>query len=114
MGDLAEAAVLSQQRDAIRPLITDLEAAATRSRSPVLLAGLSYARPLLAPDREAEPLFLAALGDHLTGWPLLRARTQLAYGQWLRRQRRIEISARSELRGALRASAVDTLLASVP
>jgi DNA-binding CsgD family transcriptional regulator len=58
-----------------------------------------YARPLLAPEGEAEPRFRAALTTDMTRWPLYRARLQLAFGEWLRRQRRT-----AEARGPLRAA----------
>ena len=52
--------------------------------------GLRHARAVLAQDpEEAADRFSAALGADLTRWPLQRARLLLAYGQWLRRQRRI-------------------------
>jgi DNA-binding CsgD family transcriptional regulator len=47
-----------------------------------------FARPLLAEDGSAEPLFQQALDADLSAWPLYRARLQLCYGRWLRRQRR--------------------------
>jgi hypothetical protein len=56
--------------------------------SPKLRVALEYARPLLAGDA-AEALFEAALGTHLTRWPLHRARLLLAYGVCLRRRKRI-------------------------
>jgi DNA-binding CsgD family transcriptional regulator len=60
---------------------------------------LSYARALLADDRDAEQLYASALRQDLARWPLLKARIQLAYGSWLRRQRRA-VDARSPLRSA--------------
>jgi DNA-binding CsgD family transcriptional regulator len=60
--------------------------------------GLLHARALLALDPgEAAGRFDEALGTDLTHWPLQRARLLLAYGQWLRRQRRI-----ADSRGPLR------------
>jgi len=50
---------------------------------------LEFARPLLAEETEAEALFAAGLATDLTRWPFARARLQLAYGTWLRRQRRV-------------------------
>jgi hypothetical protein len=50
-------------------------------------------------DRQAENRFEEALGADLGSWPFQRARLQLAYGQWLRRQRRITDS-RAPLREA--------------
>jgi len=55
---------------------------------------------VLAQDSgEAADRFDEALGADLTRWPLQRARLLLAYGQWLRRQRRIADS-RASLRQA--------------
>src|SRR5437879_6781869 len=57
-------------------------------------------RALLAEDdQEAADRFDEALGANLTNWPFQRARLLLAYGQWLRRQRRIAES-RASLRDA--------------
>ena len=54
---------------------------------------------MLADDDHAEDLYLEALGRDLTRWPWARARLQLAYGSWLRRQRRVAES-RAPLRAA--------------
>ena len=62
-------------------------------------AGMRHARPLLADDQDAEPLFQTALDAELARWPVLRPRIQLAYGAWLRRQRRVAES-RAPLRAA--------------
>jgi DNA-binding CsgD family transcriptional regulator len=103
IGDLAEAAIHSGHQDDARILANELEPLAAQMRSPLLLAGLSYARPLLAEDGTvAETLFQAGLGVQLTPWTLHRARLQLAYGAWLRRQRRVA-EARTHLRAAMEA-----------
>ncbi|HJW61553.1 MAG TPA: LuxR C-terminal-related transcriptional regulator [Actinomycetota bacterium] len=60
---------------------------------------MRHARPLLADDQDAEPLFQTALDAELARWPVLRPRIQLAYGAWLRRQRRVAES-RAPLRAA--------------
>jgi DNA-binding CsgD family transcriptional regulator len=65
----------------------------------VLEVGLVLARPLLAADEEAGTLFDASLAADLSGWPFARARLLLAYGAWLRRQRRVAES-RVPLRAA--------------
>jgi DNA-binding CsgD family transcriptional regulator len=70
--------------------------------------GSPWARPqvarleaLVAPDAGAEVRFEDALERHaLGGGPLERARTQLLYGEWLRRQRR-RVDSRVQLRAAL-------------
>ncbi|MGY1986539.1 ATP-binding protein [Blastococcus sp. SYSU DS0669] len=99
VGDLVEAAVHSGHRAEVEPVLTDLEALAARTPSPVLHIGLRYGRALLAPDDEAEELFAAALAADLGSWPFPRARLQLAHGAWLRRCRRAAES-RAPLRAA--------------
>jgi DNA-binding CsgD family transcriptional regulator len=99
VGELAEAAVHSGHRDAARAVVEDLGPLAAQTPSPLLHVGLLYARPLLADDEDAEPLFEAALGADLTRWPFVRARLLLAYGAWLRRRRRVAES-RAPLRAA--------------
>lgn len=99
LGDLVEAAVHSGHRDEARAVVKELEPLAEQTRSPILLAGLTYARPLLASAEDAEALFLAGLAADLTNWPLARERLQLAYGAWLRRQRRV-VESRTPLRAA--------------
>ncbi|HKE13857.1 MAG TPA: AAA family ATPase [Kofleriaceae bacterium] len=99
LGLLAEAAVQSGQRDRLAELVDEFEPIARRSRSPALLLGLAYARAVQAPAAEAESLFETALAADLTGWPFERARLQLAYGAWLRRNRRPAAS-RPHLRAA--------------
>ena len=54
---------------------------------------------VLADDDDAEDLFTEALRADLIRWPWLRARLELAYGRWLRRQRRVT-QARLPLRSA--------------
>ncbi|WP_238008547.1 AAA family ATPase [Dactylosporangium sp. AC04546] len=97
--DLVEAAAHSGHRDAVTDVVSDLEAAGRRTSSPALHAGLRYARAVLADDARAEALFRAALSAETSRWPFSRARTQLAYGQWLRRQRR-PVESRAPLRAA--------------
>ncbi|MEV6865170.1 AAA family ATPase [Streptosporangium subroseum] len=88
VGDLADAAVHSGQGAAIAGIVEEMEALALRTPSPSLHAGLRHARAVLADDAEAEPFFEAALRADTGRWPFVRARLQLAYGEWLRRQRR--------------------------
>jgi DNA-binding CsgD family transcriptional regulator len=58
--------------------------------SPRLAALFSLARARLAEPGEAEPHFRAALADAaLAPFPFERARTLLAYAEWMRRQKRI-------------------------
>ena len=97
--DLAEAASRAGQAEAAQAWLAELEPLAKRGRDPLLLAGLCYARALLAAGEDAEPLFRAALGPEVENWPLLHARVLLAYGTWLRRRRRVKQS-RTPLRAA--------------
>ena len=99
IGDLAEAALHSERSDEARAMLAQTEAVAGAMPSPRLRIALEYARPLLAEDDKAEALFDAALDTDLTRWPFARARLQLAYGTWLRHQRRI-IESREPLRVA--------------
>ncbi len=101
--DLVEAAAhCGQERDA-NALVRDMEPIAARVRSPLLIAGMQYARAVLAPDSNEKAFQDDAA---LATWPFARARLQLAYGVWLRRQRRVADS-RAPLRVAR--NAFDTL-----
>jgi DNA-binding CsgD family transcriptional regulator len=89
VGELAEAAVHTGRVEEALGFVAELEPVAARVPSPRLQAGMAYARAVLAPDAEAEAHFTAALesgGAHL---PFARARLQLAFGAWLRRNRRV-------------------------
>ncbi|MQY28935.1 AAA family ATPase [Nocardia aurantia] len=86
---LAEAAAHAGLADEACAVIDGLAEEARTVRSPILVRQLSYARAVLAPEDQAEDAFLAALSADLTRWPWLRARLELAFGQWLRRQRRV-------------------------
>ncbi|GAA3228304.1 ATP-binding protein [Actinocorallia longicatena] len=92
---LAEAAAHAGLTGEAREVIADLEKEAVTVRAPILIRQLTYARAVLAPDDAAEEAFLAALDADLTRWPWLRARLELAFGQWLRRRRRIAEARRS-------------------
>ncbi|MEZ0074556.1 LuxR C-terminal-related transcriptional regulator [Planotetraspora sp. GP83] len=96
---LAEAAAHSGNHDEARVIIGELEEVALVTTSPLLHVHLMYARAVLADDAEAEELYLTALSKDLTRWPFVKAKTQLAYGTWLRRQRRAT-EARTPLRAA--------------
>jgi DNA-binding CsgD family transcriptional regulator/tetratricopeptide (TPR) repeat protein len=96
--DLVEAAVLSGHEDEASTFVRELESVAAQTRSPLLLAALDFARPVLAPD-ENEAAFQETFGARFATWPFIRARLQLAYGIWLRRQRRAADS-RTPLRAA--------------
>jgi hypothetical protein len=90
IGDLADAALRTDQADEAHARVKQVEAASGDTPGTCIAVGLRHARAVLAPDpEEAAERFGAALGTDLTRWPLQRARLLLAYGQWLRRQRRI-------------------------
>jgi DNA-binding CsgD family transcriptional regulator len=99
LGDLADAATHCGHTEQLRPVVAELEETAEQTPAPVLHADLRLARALLAADDEAEGLFEAALRADLGSWPLIRSRTQLAYGEWLRRHRR-SLESREHLRAA--------------
>jgi DNA-binding CsgD family transcriptional regulator len=99
LGDLVDAATHCGRPDAAAPIVAELQDVAELTPAPVLHADLRLARALLADDEHAEALFAAALRADLAAWPLIRARTQLAYGEWLRRRRR-SVESRDHLRAA--------------
>ncbi|MFS8099728.1 LuxR C-terminal-related transcriptional regulator [Lentzea alba] len=95
--ELVEAATRSGNTDEACKLVEELD---TATSSPALAAGLRYARALLARDHEAEACFTHALDAKCSPWD--RARVQLAFGAWLRRQRRAT-HARPHLKAAAEA-----------
>ncbi|MBQ0853912.1 AAA family ATPase [Streptomyces sp. BH-SS-21] len=97
--ELTDAAVHCGERDSARSVVDEMARAASRTSSPGMRRGLAYARAALADDTDAEGLFRAALDDAPRTWAFDRARLQLAYGQWLRRQRRA-MDSREQLRAA--------------
>jgi DNA-binding CsgD family transcriptional regulator len=98
IGDLAEAALHTGRAEEARARVREVEAASGDVPGTCIAVGLLHARALLALDPgEAAGRFDEAFGTDLTHWPLQRARLLLAYGQWLRRQRRI-----ADSRGPLR------------
>lgn len=100
IGDLAEAALRTDRIDEARTRVKQVEAASGDISGTCIAVGLRHARAVLAQGpEEAAGRFDEALGADLPHWPLQRARLLLAYGQWLRRQRRIADS-RAPLRDA--------------
>ncbi|SNY72211.1 ATP-binding protein [Paractinoplanes atraurantiacus] len=95
LADLADAAVHSGHAEEAAGIVAEIEEFGRQTPSPALHGGLRHARAVLAGDDRAEELFRAALDTA----PFARARVQLAYGRWLRRQRRI-----ADSRGPLRAA----------
>jgi DNA-binding CsgD family transcriptional regulator len=91
---LAEAASLSGRGgEVLEPLRHVEELAGITSASGVMRA-LAYARAVLAEDDAAEALFAHAASLKNGAPPWYCARVDLAYGSWLRRQRRITESRR--------------------
>lgn len=98
IGELAEAAAYSEHREDARARLEELEPLVEQSKSSWIQTAFHYARAQLAGDAVAETMFQRALA-HTSHWPMQRARLQLAYGTWLRRQRRVT-EARTTLRSA--------------
>ncbi len=96
VSELTEAAVRAGQTEAMRDILAELEPLAKSTPSPALHSGLRYARAVLDPSDER---FAEALRADLTGWPAERGRVHLAFGEWLRRQRRV-VESRTHLRTA--------------
>ncbi|MEV5576064.1 AAA family ATPase [Spirillospora sp. NPDC052269] len=99
LGDLVDAAVHCGRPDAAAPIVAELQDVAKLTPAPVLHADLRLAHALLASAEDADARFATALQADLAAWPLIRARTHLAYGEWLRRHRR-HVEARDQLRTA--------------
>ena len=99
IADLAEAAVQIDRLDAVRDRVQQVEAIAGGQPGAWIALALGHARALVAESDEAGERFEEALAGDLTRWPFQRARIQLAYGQWLRRGRRVGDS-RAVLRAA--------------
>jgi ATP/maltotriose-dependent transcriptional regulator MalT len=98
IGDLAEAAAHSGHRDDAVALMDRIERHAQTLPSSWFHAQLLLARVQLADDAPTD-LFDDALRRDLAAYPMIRARIELAYGQWLRRNRK-----RLESRALLRAA----------
>jgi DNA-binding CsgD family transcriptional regulator len=99
VADLAEAARHVDRLEAARARVAQVEASVGGRPGTWIALGLRHARALVAAPAEAGDRFDEALASDLTRWPFQRSRVQLAYGQWLRRQRRV-----AESRGVLRAA----------
>lgn len=97
-----EAAVLAGQPDDARGVVADLAQWAAFGADPHAPAQLARCGALLAvDDAEADDLYLRALALHdASGGDFERARTELLYGRWLRRRRRLR-EARARLGAAL-------------
>jgi tetratricopeptide (TPR) repeat protein len=80
---MAEAAVDCGRLDEARAIIRTLETVAVMTPSPLLEVNLLYARAVLAPQHARHAMFRRALSHDLARWPWMKARLQLACGQWL-------------------------------
>ncbi len=99
LADFVEAGVFSGNADAARRAIEEAERISAPMPVPWVKTMLNYGKALLAAPADAEPFFLEGLGPGAKNWPFLRGRLLLAYGEWLRRQRR-SAKARAPLREA--------------
>ncbi|MGN6753811.1 MAG: ATP-binding protein [Intrasporangium sp.] len=99
--DLFDTAVRAGRLDMVRTWLDELVPFAEGVRTPASIAVVEHGNALLAEGAEAEPHFALALAAHADS-PRLpdRARTELAFGEWLRRARR-RVDAREHLRTAL-------------
>jgi DNA-binding CsgD family transcriptional regulator len=99
--DRIEAAVRAGELATAHDWLADYEAWADRAGAAWARAVALHGRALLAHDEESEHLFVAALDRHAeASRPFERARTELAFGEFLRRARRPR-DAREHLRVAL-------------
>ncbi len=99
LADFVEAAALCGQKKAAHDVIAEMERLASPTPVPWVHSMLCYGKALLAAPEDAERLFHDGLGPAIKAWPFLRGRLLLAYGGWLRRQRRAA-DARAPLRAA--------------
>jgi DNA-binding CsgD family transcriptional regulator len=99
--DRIDAAVRAGDRERVAAWVDELAAFADATRWPWALAAADHGRALLAAAAEAPGLFERSLAHHAGGGrPYDRARTHLAYGEFLRRTHR-RVDARTHLRLAL-------------
>jgi DNA-binding CsgD family transcriptional regulator len=99
--DLVEAAAGAGRPDEALDAVAAWQQWARHSGHPIGDVVLARARALLAGPEDAEERFQDALAAHeRLPWPFPQARTELAYGEFLRRARR-RTDARTQLRAAL-------------
>jgi DNA-binding CsgD family transcriptional regulator len=99
--DGVEAAVHAGRRNSALGWLSALEAFATHTAAPWAQARTAHAHGLLSDGHVAEGRFQEALDHHQRARrPFERARTELAYGELLRRARR-RVDARAHLQAAL-------------
>jgi DNA-binding CsgD family transcriptional regulator len=96
-----DAAVRADESDAARGWVDDLTGFADATGRAWARAAVAFGRAVTADPEAADANFQEALVQHSrAGRPLEQARTQLAYGEWLRRAQR-RVDARVHLRQAL-------------
>jgi DNA-binding CsgD family transcriptional regulator len=99
--ELVEAAARANALEGMEPYVVRLERWAQRDQGTFVLLVAHRCRALICQDDQAERHFQAALTVHGIGeLPYELARTELLYGEWLRRARR-RADARTHLRIAL-------------
>ena len=99
--NLVEAAAAAGRPDDALDAVAAWQQWASHAGAPVGGIVLARARALLASPEEADERFRECLAAHETlPWPFVHARTELAYGEFLRRARR-KAEARTLLRTAL-------------
>ncbi len=99
LADYVEAAQSCGQEAGAAAAIAEVEQRSAPMAAPWVRTMLSFGKALLAPPDRAEAFFQEGLGADAQPWPFLRGRLFLAYGEWLRRQRRM-MDARAPLRTA--------------
>jgi hypothetical protein len=99
VADLAAAAVRAERELEARVLVDRVLGPIDAAAGPRLHQLAARARAVLAEPAQAQAHFDKGLsdqaGDH---WPFERAQLRLDYGEWLRRQRRINDAGRHQLR----------------
>jgi DNA-binding CsgD family transcriptional regulator len=100
--DRIDAAVRAGDREQAAAWLDELVPFADGTRWPWALAAVDHGRALLAEPADAPAWFDSALAHHARSGarPYDRARTHLAYGEFLRRSQR-RVDARAHLRAAL-------------
>src|ERR687898_814003 len=99
--DRIEIAVQAGHREKALEWLVELETFATLTGAAWAAARAAHCRALLSPPDAADEMFRAALDHHSRSQrPFERARTELSYGECLRRARR-RVDAREHLRAAL-------------
>jgi DNA-binding NarL/FixJ family response regulator len=89
LADLVDAAVHGRgDLVLVRAVLAEWRQIAATTGAQHLQVQLAYGAAMLADDSEAEELFQLAIAAGAAGWPFYSARAKLAFGAWLRRQRR--------------------------